>query len=242
MSLNFFRTLQEKPWLQPDAVLPERVMDRSDINPKKLPLIVFLGIVSVFFFLFLITFLARSQYPDFQALAGETWQPFYHPQQLWINTGLLLIACVALQVALMATRRQNIHTAQIALCLALLFTLQFGAAQLLLWRHLYKLGFYMASNPANSYFYLLTALHGLHLIGGLFVLVPVILRSFGFFRPATTAPQQRPLQPPRQQQLQYSLELCALYWHYLFVIWLLIFFFNASSPAVYKTLAALCGY
>ena len=48
-----------------------------------------MAIVSVLFFLFIITFLSRSQYPDFEALAGAPWQPFTDPSRLWFNTALL---------------------------------------------------------------------------------------------------------------------------------------------------------
>ena len=59
-----------------------------------------LGIVGVLFFLFIITFLSRSQYPDFQALAGAPWQPFTDPSRLWFNTALLACASFAIQFGL----------------------------------------------------------------------------------------------------------------------------------------------
>ena len=52
----------------------------------------------------------------------------------------------------------------------------FLVAQLDLWLHLQSMGFYIDGNPANSYFYLLTAVHGLHLMGGLMVLSNVVFR------------------------------------------------------------------
>jgi len=97
----------------------------------------------------------------------------------------------------------------------------------MLWRYLYDLGFYLTANPANSYFYLLTAVHAVHLVGGVGVLTLV---AVDYFREGELS------------RLHCSLRLCAIYWHYLLVVWGILFFFSVSSPETYKLLAALCGY
>jgi cytochrome c oxidase subunit 3 len=130
-------------------------------------------------------------------------------------------------VALICARKNAIAYANAALIVAVIFTTVFLFAQLLVWQQLINLGYLVASNPANSYFYLFTAVHGLHLIGGLLVLARVIFRS----RKTST-----------QTSLVISTSLCASYWHYLLVVWLLLFGLLTSTPTTYKTLAALCGF
>src|SRR5690606_27151490 len=152
-----------------------------------------MAIVGVLFFLFIITFLSRSQYPDFQALAGQPWQPFTDPGRLWLNTGLLVMASLALHAGLLGSRRNHLNLA--VACLV---------AQLELWRHLQSLGYYVTSNPANSYFYLLTAVHGLHVLGGLVVLANVVFRIWYDDSIAT---------------LSHPLGLCTQYWHFLLGVW-----------------------
>ena len=77
------------------------------------------------------------------------------------------------------------------------------------WRQLQAAGYYAAGNPANAFFYVLTALHGLHLLGGL---------SSGAERcPGCRAGARRPA------RLRLSVELCTVYWHYLLVVWLVLF-------------------
>ena len=67
----------------------------------------------------------------------------------------------------------------------------------------------MADNPANSFFYMLTGLHGLHILGGLAVLAPTTVRAFA-----------RDVQPDR---LRLSVDLSAIYSHFMLAVWLLLF-------------------
>jgi cytochrome c oxidase subunit III len=186
-----------------------------------------LAIVGVIFFLFIITFLSRSQYPDFEALAGQPWQPFTDPSRLWFNTALLACASLAIQWGLGGTRSGKLNITIAGISAAVFFTLLFLAAQFDLWLHLQSMGFYMAGNPANSYFYLLTAIHGLHLIGGLVVLSNVVFRVWYDSDP---------------QSLTAPLQLCTTYWHFLLGVWLVLFALLTSRPETINALAALCGF
>lgn len=231
--MNLLETLTQKPWLDKSAgdAIPEDPAE--GLRRKQIALNFFLGIVTVLFSLFIVTFLARSQYPDFSALAADVWQPFYQPARLWINTALLFTSGVAIQFSLYFIRRDHIRLALTALTLSLLFALEFLVAQFMLWQHLHNLGFYLASNPANSYFYLLTGIHGIHLLGGIIALAHAATH---FWRG-----NNKKLKP-QQSQLKESIQLCCKYWHYLFAVWLALFFLMTRSPETYKTLAALCGY
>ena len=88
-------------------------------------------------------------------------------------------------------------------------------------------GYAVDGNPANSFFYLITGLHGVHLLGGLVALGVVVARAgMG----AAVA------------KLRGSLALCALYWHFLFVVWLAMFALVASPRESLDAFAALCGF
>jgi cytochrome c oxidase subunit 3 len=222
-----FCKITEKPWL-PESVEQVNNGEASlALSAERIALRFFLAVVGVVFFLFTITFLTRSQYPDFQALAGPPWQPFTKPWQLWLNTGFLLFACGSLQWATMAARKDKVKASKAGIHLALLFAIIFILAQLLLWQRLQSLGYFVASNPANSYFYLLTGIHGLHLLGGIVALGLAMLH----FR-----------QHASLLKLSTSLSLCASYWHFLLVIWIVLFGLLASSSDSYQTIAAMCGF
>lgn len=226
--MRLLKTLRTKPWLEPTMVSTAGAAVASDpLAAARTALRFALGIISVLFFLFIITFLSRSQYPDFQALAGKPWQPFTDPTRLWFNTALLAISSVAMQFGLVASRRDQVNRAVAGVSIAVFFTVAFLVAQLELWRHLQSMGYYVNTNPANSYFYLLTAIHGLHILGGLMVLVNVVFR--GWYDGAMT-------------RLSGPLALCTHYWHFLLAVWLLLFAVLTSRSETINLLAALCGF
>jgi cytochrome c oxidase subunit 3 len=223
--LNIFRTLGQKPWLaQPVGHQPEA---QASGTPGRTALRFFLGVVSIFFFLFILTFLSRSTYPDFEALAGQPWQPLYDPWQLWLNTAALGLASVAMQWGVITSRNSRFNSTLIAIVLGSGFSLLFLFGQLWVWQDLTSMGYYVASNPANSYFYVFTAMHGLHLIGGIAALGGVTMRLWRGATPEKTA---------------VSMKLCATYWHFMLLVWLVLFSLLVSSPETYATLAKLCGF
>ena len=85
------------------------------------------------------------------------------------------------------------------------FAVAFLVGQLLAWQQLNAAGYFLAANPANAFFYLITGVHGLHLLGGLVALG------------RTTAKVWRGVEV---SQVRLSVELCAIYWHFLLLVWL----------------------
>jgi cytochrome c oxidase subunit 3 len=75
------------------------------------------------------------------------------------------------------------------------------------WQQLNTGGYFLAANPANAFFYLITAVHGLHLLGGLVALGRTIVKAW------------RGVEIPR---LRLSVELCTMYWHFLLLVWLIL--------------------
>lgn len=227
--MKLFRTLREKPWEHEPALAghPLAAPTADPLGPARVAVRFVMAIVGVLFFLFIITFLSRSQYPDFQALAGQPWQPFNDTGRLWFNTALLALSSAGIQGGVWAARRGQLNGAVAGISLAVFFAIGFLLAQLDLWQRLQAMGFYLSSNPANSYFYLLTAVHGLHLMGGLVVLANVVFRVWYDDRPGT---------------LSGPLGLCAQYWHFLLLVWLVLFALLTSSPETINALAAMCGF
>ena len=126
---------------------------------------------------------------------------------MWFNTGVLVISSVALQWALMAARHDD-HEGLIAgLLVGGASAVMFLIGQLVVWQQLNVAGYVMASNPANSFFYLITALHGLHVTGGLVALGRATVKLW------RGAPMT---------QMRLSVELCTIYWHFLLLVWLVL--------------------
>jgi cytochrome c oxidase subunit 3 len=107
----------------------------------------------------------------------------------------------------MAARRNDVDGVIIGLLVGGMSAVIFLVGQLLAWQQLNVAGYFVASNPANSFFYLITAAHGLHLMGGLVALG------------RTTAKVWRGGEVAR---MRLSVELCAIYWHFLLLVWLVL--------------------
>lgn len=190
--------LMSKPWLEQGAPLPGP--EDTGIPTAKLGLAVFLAVVGCLFALF------ASAY--FMRMALSDWQSPPVPRLLWINTGVLVLSSVALQCAVSAVRKGQIGTVRLALVTGGLTALVFLVGQVLAWRELSAEGFLVASNPADSFFYLLTGMHGLHILGGLIALAATTGRAFAW---------------DRSDRLRTSVELCAMYWHFLLLVWIGLF-------------------
>jgi len=191
----------------------------------KVGLRLFLVVVSSLFFLFLVAFIARSQVADWLPLT-EPLAPLANPWQLWLNSVLLVCSCIALQWARVAARRGQLDGTVIGFALGGVFAIAFLGGQLWVWQQFVAWGYFVSSNPANSFFYLLTGLHGVHLLGGLVAWSRTLAKFL----------QRMPL-----PQLSANVELCAIYWHYLLGLWFVLFALLTSTPETYAAIAAFCG-
>jgi cytochrome c oxidase subunit 3 len=191
--------LAAKPWLEQGVIVDLRGDSASSLPPAKIGLGVFLAVVGSLFALFISAYSMRMSMVDWRALPV--------PRLLWFNTGVLILSSVALQWAHVAARRNDMDGAIVGLCAGGASAVTFLVGQLLAWQQLRVAGYFLASNPANSFFYLITAMHGLHLMGGLVALG------------RTTAKVWRGVEVT---EVRLSVELCAIYWHFLLLVWLIL--------------------
>jgi cytochrome c oxidase subunit III len=192
--------LMAKPWLEVGAI--DEVSDRgvSSLPAATIGLGVFLAVVSSLFALFISAYFMRMQVAD--------WVQLPAPKLLWFNTGALILSSVALQYAYVAARRGRMEGVGDGLILGGLFALTFLAGQLLAWRQLNAAGYFLAANPGNAFFYLFTGVHGLHLLGGLVALAMTADKVWRGFE---------------LNHVRLSVRLCAVYWHFLLALWLVLF-------------------
>ncbi|MDA0794894.1 MAG: cytochrome c oxidase subunit 3 [Proteobacteria bacterium] len=187
--------------------------------------------MSSMFFLFLLSYILRSQVSDWEALS-EPWQPLAQTGQLWFNTALLVVASISLELARRSIRQPERGHSRELLMLAGLSSIGFLVGQLVFWNFLTTRGFFADSNPANAFFFLLTGLHAVHLVGGLVAWIVATVRL------------ERERREPTEEGLaltRLSVELCATYWHFLLVVWMLLFALLSSSPGTYAAIAKFCG-
>lgn len=104
------------------------------------------------------------------------WNPFDLPKQIWVSTFLILASSITYQIAQAALNKENQIKAKNYFLATTVFGGMFIASQLLAWFALAKSGVYVASNPYAGFFYILTAVHAVHVIGGITALGFIILR------------------------------------------------------------------
>jgi cytochrome c oxidase subunit 3 len=169
--------------------------------PARIGLWVFMAVVTSLFSLFLSAYSMRMH-------QGVGWCHLTIPNILWINSGVLLAASVAMQLASRAAGRGQRKFAQTALITGGVLTLAFLSGQVMAWQAVGPSLYFIQGSPAIAFFYVLTTVHGLHLLGGLWVLGRASLRFAG---------------GAALIDLRQSLQLCAIYWHFLLLVWLAVF-------------------
>jgi len=194
------QSLNTQPWDASDPVENQPGRGIINIDPKKLGLYSFIAVITSLFALFTSAYLMRMKLGD--------WRPLPEPNLLWLNSAVLVLASFAFQLARNAVARGQLLTVKTGLLAGGVCTLLFLAGQLVAWQQLDADGYFITGNPANAFFYLLTALHGLHLLGGMWVWGRTTMRV---------------LTGADVESVRLSVELCTVYWHYLLLVWIGLF-------------------
>ena len=159
---------------------------------------VFMGVVTALFSLFIVAYVMR--------MSGDDAMTIALPWQLWLSSALLAAGSVALQWAGGAARGPDPARARHLLLAGGLCAAGFLGVQLWAWQALLSAQVMPAGNPAGSFFYLLTAMHGLHLAGGLVAWAWTARAAW-----------------PDPAAAAWRIALCARYWHFLLAVWGVLF-------------------
>ena len=195
--MSIFKAITAKPWLKTgdEGDFPEQ---GTFAQPTAMVgLLTFLFVATSVFGLFVVSYNFRMELGD--------WLSVPKPGLLWFNTVLLILSSIAFQWARNAANREDERTMQLGMIAGGVSSLAFIGGQFLAWRALTTAGYYLTANPANDFFYLITALHGAHVLGGLWVWGRTVVRMF------------------KGEDVRLSVELCTVYWHYLLVVWVVLF-------------------
>jgi len=144
---------------------------------------------------------------------SSDWRPTAIPSFLWVSTALIVGSSLTVERARRAERRGAGGEARRWLFVTLLVGLAFVATQLLAWRQLVAQGVYLKSNPHSSFFYVLTALHGLHVLGGIAGLNFLLLRH---------TPREEETRETTSRRRS-ALDAVTLYWHFMDGLWIYLF-------------------
>ncbi|WP_194724209.1 cytochrome c oxidase subunit 3 [Noviherbaspirillum malthae] len=185
-------------------------------SPAAVALWVFMGVATALFSLFLAAYVMRMESFD--------WSPLAMPPQLWLSTALLATGSLLLQMASTRANNRRWREARRLFIAGGICAAAFIAVQILAWQQLLTNQVSLAGNPAASFFYLLTAMHALHVAGG---------------EIAWAASLRGMRSGADMAQAARRIGLCARYWHFLLAVWLVLF--GALGWLTPEVVRLICG-
>ena len=190
-------TFNAEPWV---AKPVEEAAYQAPFNarPRIVALTTLLAVITSFFALIMSAYALRMELGD--------WIPLTEPRLLWINTGILVAASIVFQWTRNAAVRGRTSRLRPGMLATGALTVAFLLGQLIAWQQLDASGQFITTNPSNAFFYLMTGVHAVHILGGMFVWARATLRLWS-----------------GSADVRRSIELCTIYWHFLLLVWIVMF-------------------
>ena len=140
------------------------------------------------------------------------WKPFALPIQVWVSTALILTSSVTYKVAQNALDKENHQKAKNWLLATTVLGGLFVSSQILAWFELVREGVYVQSNQYAGFFYILTVVHAIHVIGGICLLGYILLRTWNKTFSEDELSKRRSIA-----------KSVGFYWHFMDCLWMILF-------------------
>lgn len=141
------------------------------MHPKKFALWIFIASVLMIFAALTSAYIVRQ--------ADGNWMLFDLPDSFWITSVIILASSVTMHWAYWSAKKDNLEATKLAISLTSVLGLAFLIGQYIAWGDLVERNVYFVGNPSGSFVYVLSGLHGLHIIGGVVFLFIVLVAHFG---------------------------------------------------------------
>lgn len=172
------------------------------MHPKKFALWLFIVTVVMIFAALTSAYIVRQ--------SEGNWLEFDLPEIFWYSSGIIVLSSLTFHWAYISAKNDNLQNLRIGMVITFLLGIIFLVSQWYGWAALVERDVYFVGNPAGSFLYVFTGLHGLHLVSGVIFLIIVLILSFRY--------------KVHSKQLA-SLEMCVTFWHFLGGLWLYLFMF-----------------
>lgn len=185
-----------------DLKLVEEPKRPMAMNPRKFALWLFMITVVMIFAALTSAYIVRQ---------GEgNWMLFKLPIELWVTSGIILMSSATMHWGYLSAKRDELEKVKIAISLTTLLGVAFLIGQVYVWNALVEQNVFFVGNPSGSFLYVLSGLHGLHLVSGVIFLIIVLISTLKY-----------KVHSKNLNQLQ----MCATYWHFLDALWIYLFVF-----------------
>lgn len=172
------------------------------MHPKKFALWLFIVTVVMIFAALTSAYIVRQ--------SEGNWLEFDLPEIFWYSSGIIVLSSLTFQWAYISAKKDNLKNLRIGMVITSVLGIAFLVSQWYGWIALVERDVYFVGNPAGSFLYVFTGLHGLHLVSGVIFLIIVLISSFRY--------------KVHSKQLA-TLEMCITFWHFLGGLWLYLFMF-----------------
>lgn len=172
------------------------------MNPKKFAMWLFIGSVVMLFASLTSAYIVRQ--------AEGNWLYFELPPILTVSTVVILLSSLTMQWAYWSAKKDKVEMVKILVTVTSVLGLAFLILQFEGWKALVANQVYLVGNPSGSFLYVITGLHGLHLISAIVFLLIVLVSTYRYRVHSKNLTQ---------------IEMCTTYWHFLGGLWLYLFVF-----------------
>jgi cytochrome c oxidase subunit 3 len=172
------------------------------MNPKKFILWLFIVSIVMIFAALTSAYIVRQ--------ADGNWLEYELPQMFYVSTALIFVSSLTMHWALLSAKKNNFFNLKLGLTLTLILGLLFLYTQVQAWGQLVDMNVYFVGNPSGSFVYVLSGVHGFHIISGVIFLIIVLISSF---------------RDKVHSKKMDAIEMSATYWHFLDGLWIYLFVF-----------------
>ena len=185
-----------------DLKIVEEPKKPMSMNPHKFSLWLFMVTIGMIFAAFTSAYIVRQAEGD--------WLDFALPMEMWISSGIILISSITMHWALLSAKRDNLEQIKVAMLATTILGVGFLFSQWYSWKALTETSVFWVGNPAGSFVYVFSGVHGVHIISGLVFLLIVLGSTYKY-----------KVHSKNLNQIQ----MCASFWHFLDALWIYLFLF-----------------
>lgn len=172
------------------------------MHPKKFALWLFIVTVVMIFAAFTSAHIVRQ--------ADGDWLIYDLPSMLWYTSGIIILSSLFMQWAYISAKRDKPEQVKLALAITTVLGILFLVGQVKAWGQMVDANVYFTGNPAGSFLYIFTGIHGLHLVSGVIYLIYMLISSFRY---------------KVHSKNMLNMEMSATWWHFLGGLWIYLFIF-----------------
>ncbi len=184
------------------SITPTNTVEKPVVHPLRFLMYLYIGTVIMIFAALTSAYLVRQ--------AEGNWRVFEMPAVFYFSTVVIAVSSVTMHRAVMAARKNEMGMLKAMLWITSLLGILFLVSQFIGYQDLVANGVYLVGNPSESFFYVITGVHALHLVGAMIALFIMVIKA---------------LMLRIHAENYLGLELTAIFWHALDLLWIYLFLF-----------------